>query len=76
MNVEVRKVCLLAAVCGALLAQSPPGGNPGHEMLDSALWVQTSVEHDAAFEQVYRQARLQLGFQGVQPWVQPLVINN
>jgi acid phosphatase len=31
-----------------------------HEMLNSVLWVQTSVEHDAAYEQAYRQARAML----------------
>ena len=36
-----------------LLAQS-------HELLDSALWMQTSAEHDAAYLQAYRQARFAL----------------
>jgi acid phosphatase len=48
----MRTLILLLAP-GLLLAQS-------HELLDSALWLQTAAEHDAAYIQAYHQARLAL----------------
>ena len=52
----IMRYALFASVCvRALCAQSAT-----HELLDSVLWVQTSVEHDAAYEQAYRQARAML----------------
>jgi len=50
----------LLAVCAAALGQTTQTPNSTHELLDSVLWVQTAVEHDAAYEQAYRQARAML----------------
>jgi len=47
------RVAVLVVSPILLLAQS-------HELLDSALWMQTSAEHDAAYLQAYRQARFAL----------------
>ena len=41
-------------------AQTGVPQTAAHELLDSVLWAQTSVEHDAACEQAYRQARAML----------------
>jgi len=47
------RTALLVLAPTLLFAQS-------HELLDSVLWMQTAAEHDAAYLQAYRQARLSL----------------
>ena len=53
-----------ALIAALLITQAPAQTNVpqprAHELVDSVLWAQTSVEHDAACEQAYRQARAML----------------
>ena len=56
-------VCAIAGalgLCGSMPAQTSEPQGPAPELLHSVLWAQTSVEHDAAYEQAYRQARTML----------------
>jgi 5'-nucleotidase (lipoprotein e(P4) family) len=46
--------------CGSMRGQTIEKEAPAEELLDSVLWVQTSMEHDAAYLQAYRMARLML----------------
>jgi acid phosphatase len=55
MNLRVAAVLLAAISQAPIWAQRST-----HELLDSVLWAQTAVEHDAAYEQAYRQARAML----------------
>ncbi|HEY1338370.1 MAG TPA: HAD family acid phosphatase [Bryobacteraceae bacterium] len=50
---------LVGVVASALALSAQPAALPGgsHEMLDSVLWVQTAIEHDASYEQAFRLAR-------------------
>ncbi len=57
MNLPCRCV-LIACVAGSLAAAAEHPAN--HESLNSALWAQTAVEHDGAYLQAYRLARIQL----------------
>jgi acid phosphatase len=50
----------MLAVCGAMHGQTDEVLNAAHERLNSVLWAQTAVEHDAAYIQAYRQARTML----------------
>ncbi len=57
MNAALCAITLLVEISAALLGQAEAPRQASHEMLGSVLWAQTSVEHDAAYEQAYRQAR-------------------
>jgi acid phosphatase len=49
------QLCALAFSAAAQISQPA-----SHELIDSVLWTQTAVEHDAVYEQAYRQARAML----------------
>ena len=49
---------LIACVCTLLAGAADHPGN--HECLNATLWAQTAVEHDGAYLQAYRLARIQL----------------
>jgi 5'-nucleotidase (lipoprotein e(P4) family) len=54
----VSRVFVSCLVCSALLFAE--GKQRNNENLHSTLWAQTSIEHDAAYLQAYRLARIQL----------------
>ena len=56
----LRSAFLATVVLIQAAAQTGVPQNAADDLLDSVLWAQTSVEHDAAFEQAYRQARAML----------------
>jgi 5'-nucleotidase (lipoprotein e(P4) family) len=53
-------ITVLLLFCGLMQGQTIEKPLPAQELLDSVLWVQTSVEHDAVYRQAYRLARLML----------------
>ena len=57
MRLPIRYV-LIICLAGALAAASDHP--PNNENLNSTLWAQTAVEHDGAYLQAYRLARIQL----------------
>jgi len=58
---HARLILTAALIAAAAYGQTPsPAPAPEPEMLNSVLWAQTSVEHDAAYLQAYRLARIML----------------
>jgi len=55
---QIRAIALALGMAGGLFGQADGPGRT--ELLNGVLWVQTSVEHDAAYEQAYRLARAML----------------
>ena len=59
-NVCPVRAALLACLLAATIHGQPAAPPPEPELLNSTLWAQTSVEHDAAYLQAYRLARIML----------------
>jgi len=55
-----RTIAGALVVCGLILAQTSEPESGALELLNGVLWAQTAVEHDAVYEQAYRQARAML----------------
>ena len=55
----IKILTILLAARAAILGQ-PVAGQDARELLNGVLWAQSAVEHDAAYEQAYRQARIML----------------
>jgi len=55
-----RIITLLFAARAVAFGQTAADQGAAQELLNSVLWAQSAVEHEAAYEQAYRQARLML----------------